>query len=131
MGSDTPCTDCDDTGITIQTERTCSCDAGVAMRARDKASLLAGRICGCGTKEQHCRDVKLLEEFRAQALAQGRIEGARIMREAAQAVCGHQQYSPAPYNDIRRAIRTLDPATVIAKALERRALDEALIEGEG
>jgi len=30
-----PCTDCDDTGLTIQTERACSCDAGEQYRPTD------------------------------------------------------------------------------------------------
>lgn len=29
---DGPCTDCWDTGMTVQTERPCSCDAGLAVR---------------------------------------------------------------------------------------------------
>ncbi len=31
---DPPCTDCDDTGITIQTERYCSCSVGLASATR-------------------------------------------------------------------------------------------------
>ena len=34
---DAPCTDCGDTGITYQTERVCSCHAGMALRPRTPA----------------------------------------------------------------------------------------------
>ena len=33
MLCDEPCTDCEDTGVTIQTERYCSCHAGIVLRA--------------------------------------------------------------------------------------------------
>ena len=35
MSDDGPCTDCDDTGITYQTERVCSCLAGLAIEMID------------------------------------------------------------------------------------------------
>ena len=35
MSDDGPCTDCDDTGITHQTERVCSCLAGLAIEMID------------------------------------------------------------------------------------------------
>lgn len=35
MLCDDPCTDCEDTGITVQTERYCSCQAGIALRDSD------------------------------------------------------------------------------------------------
>lgn len=36
LAGDPPCTDCGDTGITFQTERPCTCAAG--LRAQGKAS---------------------------------------------------------------------------------------------
>lgn len=41
-GDEGPCTDCWDTGMTDQTERPCSCDAGEPYRASALSDLIAG-----------------------------------------------------------------------------------------
>ncbi|NBC37384.1 hypothetical protein GTZ99_12565 [Novosphingobium sp. FSY-8] len=66
-------------------------DVTVTQAMHKDAEALADLICGCATKSQHRADVQAIigvlarhaAQARAEALAEGKLIGARLMQEAA------------------------------------------------
>ena len=100
---DGPCTTCDDTGITIQTERPCSCEAGDQYRVkggapvtveqcdRDLYALIAPDMCALilgGELDQH-RELQAIARHRLAALASAPAgDGAFQMGDPVEKISG-------------------------------------------
>lgn len=84
---DGPCTDCDDTGITFQTERRCTCQTPLPEKMGGHAEKILRIVCGYDRSDFN--DDEWAEFLAAcQALRdEGAQAGAAAMQEAAAKAC--------------------------------------------